>query len=208
MQPSTAVLPPEDSDALPDHTQLPDKDGSIVKNFQEHPQSVLLSSCLKPRLRRLHPEGDFIIGQDNGIYWRHTNPPLDGCKSPDWYYVPGVPPMLKGKIRRSYVLWKEHVPPLIAIEYVSGNGREERDDTPNKGKFWVYEQGIRIQYYLIFNGFRATIDLFSLRDGRYEPVPANAAGRYPVAPLGVEFGLWHAPISACRKTTLTTPTRP
>ena len=192
MQPSTAVLPPEDSDDLPDHTQLPDKDGSIVTNFQEPPQSVLLSSCLKPRLRQLHPEGDFIIGQDNGIYWRHTNPPLDGCKSPDWYYVPGVPPMLKGKIRRSYVLWKEHVPPLIAIEYVSGNGREERDDTPNTGKFWVYEQGICIPYYLIFNGFRATIDLFSLRDGRYEPVPANAAGRYPVAPLGVEFGLRRA----------------
>ena len=39
---------------LPDHTQLPDKDGSIVTNFQEHHQSNLLTSCLLPRLRELH----------------------------------------------------------------------------------------------------------------------------------------------------------
>ncbi len=28
--------------AFPDHTQLPDSDGTFVKNFQEHPQSILL----------------------------------------------------------------------------------------------------------------------------------------------------------------------
>ena len=192
MQPSTAVYPSDDPESWPDHTQLPDKDGSIVNNFQELPQSMILTTSLTPRLRQLRPDGNFIVGQDCGIYWRHTTQPLEGCKSPDWYYVPGVPPMLDGRIRRSYVLWKEHVRPLIAIEYVSGDGSEERDETPNKGKFWVYEQGICIPYYAIFDGFRATIDLFVLRDGRYEPIPANAAGRYPVAPLGVEFGLWKA----------------
>ncbi|WP_375340279.1 hypothetical protein [Okeania sp. SIO1H4] len=31
-------LPPP----FPDHTQLPDEDGTFVKNFQEHPQSILL----------------------------------------------------------------------------------------------------------------------------------------------------------------------
>ncbi len=29
---------------LPDHTQLPDSDGTFVKNFQEHPQSIVLTS--------------------------------------------------------------------------------------------------------------------------------------------------------------------
>lgn len=32
------VLPP----AFPDHTQLPESDGTFVKNFQEHPQSLIL----------------------------------------------------------------------------------------------------------------------------------------------------------------------
>jgi len=26
--------------SLPDHTQLPESDGTFVKNFQEHPQSI------------------------------------------------------------------------------------------------------------------------------------------------------------------------
>ena len=192
MQPSTALSPPEDFDSLPDHTQLPDSDGEIVENFQEAPQAALLTACFRPRLRELHPDGQFIIGMDSGIYWRYTDPPLAGCKSPDWYYVPGVPPMLKGKVRRSYVLWKEHVPPAIAIEFVSKDGSEERDDTPFTGKFWVYEQGIRIPYYAIFDGFRDTLEVHRLRNGRYEPVPANAAGRFPIEPLGVELGLWYA----------------
>ncbi|HAJ58808.1 MAG TPA: hypothetical protein DCP31_05720 [Cyanobacteria bacterium UBA8543] len=36
------TLPP----AFPDHTQLPDSDGTFVKNFQEHPQSILLTDSL------------------------------------------------------------------------------------------------------------------------------------------------------------------
>ena len=200
MQPSTTLCPPDDFDSLPDHTQLPDKDDEIVENFQEAPQGALLTGCLKPRLRELHPDGQFIIGMDSGIYWQHTDPPLAGCKSPDWYYVPGVPPMLKGRIRRSYVLWKEKIPPVLAIEFVSKDGSEEHDDTPNTGKFWVYEQGIRIPYYAIFDGFRDTLELFTLRNGRYEPIPANAAKRYPVEPLGIELGMWHALYSGMKGT--------
>jgi hypothetical protein len=35
---------------LPDHTQLPESDGRFVKNFQEHPQSLLLTSSIRPVL--------------------------------------------------------------------------------------------------------------------------------------------------------------
>ena len=38
-------------DSLPDHTQLPESDGTFVKNFQEHPQSVLLTSSILPVLK-------------------------------------------------------------------------------------------------------------------------------------------------------------
>ena len=33
-------------DSFPDHTQLPESDGSFVKNFQEHPQSLLLTDSI------------------------------------------------------------------------------------------------------------------------------------------------------------------
>ncbi len=77
---------------LPDHTQLPDSDGTFVKNFQEHPQSVLLTDSLLPWLQQRHPDGRYAIGQDSGIYWRITDPPVRGAVSPDWFYVPACRP--------------------------------------------------------------------------------------------------------------------
>jgi Uma2 family endonuclease len=175
---------------MPDHLQLPQTDGSIVENYQEHPQAGLLKSCLLPRLNELYPDGQFSIGCDSGIYWRYTQPPLEGCKAPDWFLVVGVPPMLGDTFRRSYVLWQEVVKPLLIIEFVSGDGSEERDTTPYKGKFWVYEQAICATFYAIFDATRNSLEVHCLDTGRYRPVPANAAGRYPIAPLGIELGIW------------------
>ncbi|MCY7333155.1 MAG: Uma2 family endonuclease, partial [Pseudanabaena sp. CAN_BIN31] len=50
--------------SLPDHTQLPESNGEFVKNFQEHPQSVLLTDAIAPTLDHLHPDGNYCIGQD------------------------------------------------------------------------------------------------------------------------------------------------
>jgi Uma2 family endonuclease len=91
-------LPPP----FPDHTQLPEADGTFVKNFQEHPQSILLTDSLGSVLERLHPDGQYCIGQESGIYWRVTDPAEQGAEAPDWFYVPNVPPKLDGAIRRSY----------------------------------------------------------------------------------------------------------
>src|SRR3954464_5967715 len=102
---------------LPDHTQWPEEDGTFVKNFDEHPQSMLLTDSILPVLRRRHPDGRFAIGQDSGIYWRMVDPPQNGAEAPDWFYVPDVPPDLGGHYRRSYVLWKELIPPLIVLEF-------------------------------------------------------------------------------------------
>lgn len=50
---------------LPDHTQLPESNGEFVRNFQDHPQSVLLTDTIAPV--RIHPDGSYCIGQDFGI---------------------------------------------------------------------------------------------------------------------------------------------
>ncbi len=194
---------------LPDHTQLPESDGTFVKNFQEHPQSMLLTSAIQPVLDRQHPDGYYAIGQDCGIYWRLAKPRERGAEAPDWFYVPGVPPLLNGKIRRSYVMWKEHIPPLIAMEFASGNGSEKRDRTPPRridlndtdvsnnggevtkpGKFWVYETVIRIPYYAIYEISSARLEVYHLEDMAYQKLEPNAHGRYEINSLGVELGVW------------------
>jgi Uma2 family endonuclease len=179
---------------LPDHTQLPESDGTFVKNFQEHPQSIVLTSSIEPVLQKLHPDGHYCIGQDSGIYWRLTEPAEKGAEAPDWFYVPNVPPLLDGEYRRSYVLWKESVPPLIAIEFVSGNGSEERDETPpseseKAGKFWVYERAVCIPFYAIYEVRKAAVEVFHLVDGHYEKLSPNDRGHYPIVPMGVELGI-------------------
>lgn len=181
--------------SLPNHTQLPESDGTFVKNFQEHPQSNLLTNSIRGVLNKLHPDGQYCIGQDCGIYWRLTEPPEKGAEAPDWFYVGNVPPLLNGNVRRSYVLWQEIIAPLIVIEFVSGDGSEERDNTPPSpedkvGKFWVYEQAIRVPFYGIYEVKKAAVEVYHLVDGRYEKLPANERGNYPIAPMGVELGIW------------------
>jgi Uma2 family endonuclease len=183
-------LRPYPETSLPDHTQLPESDGTFVKNWQEHPQSILLTDSIQPVLKKLHPDGQYFIGQDLGIYWRITEPPEKGAEAPDWFYVPNVPPSLNGKTRRSYVLWQEFIAPSIVLEFVSGNGAEERDKTPWKGKFWIYEQVIRTPFYGIYEVNKASIEVYELIGGQYQLLAANERGHYSITPMGIELGLW------------------
>ena len=175
---------------LPDHTQLPESDGTFVKNFQEPPQGDLLTHTIEPVLQQIHPDGQYCIGRDSGIYWRITEPPERGAEAPDWFYVPNVPPTLNGQYRRSYVLWQEYVAPLIVLEFVSGDGSQERDRTPITGKFWVYEQAIRVPFYGIYEVNLARVEVYQLINGRYQMMQPNERGHYPIEPLGLELGIW------------------
>jgi len=191
---SLSHTPPQlEKTNLPDHTQLPCEDGTFAKNFQEHPQSFLLTDCIAPILEQLRPDKGYCIGQDSGIYWRLTQPPEPperGAEAPDWFLVLNVPPTLDGEIRRSYVLWKEHIPPILVLEFVSGDGSEERDTTPWTGKFWIYENVIRPAFYGIYEVRKASVEVDHLIEDHYELLPANERGHFPIAPLGVELGIW------------------
>ncbi len=179
---------------MPTQDDLPDSDGEIVENFQEHPQSILLTTSIRPWLEQLHPDGKFIIGQNNGIYWDLTtarsDTPVRGAIAPDWFYIPNVPQDYDQRPRRSYVLWHDRTLPLIVLEFVSrGKGRKERSRTPFKGKMWIYEN-IGVRYYGIFDVRRATLDVYMLEDGAYTPLLPNAHDRYPIPEMQVELGLW------------------
>lgn len=187
---ASVLSPLTAGERLPDHTQLPDSDGKFVQNFQEHPQSILLTDSIQPVLQQRHPDGQYCIGQDSGIYWRFTEPTERGVVAPDWFYVPNVPPSLGGQVRRSYVRWQELRAPLIVLEFVAGDGTEERDRTPWEGKFWIYEQMIRPAFYGIYEVVPGRIEMYHLVETELVALPANEQGRYPIPPLGVELGIW------------------
>jgi Uma2 family endonuclease len=188
---SVAVPPPVPVDLRPDHTQLPETDGKPVENSVEQHQNALLTECLLPVLAAKHPDGQFFIGQDVGIYYQHTDPPLDGCKAPDWFYVPNVSPeAADGTFRRSYVYWRELRPPLVIIEQASRGGDEERDATPGKGKFWVYQTVLQAPYYFIYDTMTERLEAYRQLELSYVPMEPNTRGRFEIPGLGVEVGLW------------------
>src|SRR5262249_5871523 len=113
-----------------------------------------------------------------------------GSLAPDWFLVLDVPPLLDGQFRRSYVLWQEHEEPLIILEFVSGDGSEERDQTPQTGKFWIYERRIRPTYYGIYEVDPGRIEMYKRGSRRFRQLPANENGRYPIEEIGLELGLW------------------
>ena len=176
--------------SLPTHLDLPDTDGLPMENDFQPAQSWLLTTALTPVLDRLHPTGEYFVGHDVGIYWKQTDPPLNGCKAPDWYYVPGAKPFPPGQYRRSFVMWQEELSPLIAIEFVSGDGEVEHNDTPGTGKFWVYRRGIRAGYYAIHEPLRPSLEVYKLDGTEYRRVDPNAAGVIPIPELGAALGHW------------------
>src|SRR5947209_18059505 len=89
--------------ALPTHKDLPYSDGVPKESALQSFQMDLLTVVLRPVIQARHPGGRYLIGQDCGIYFRVTDPPLNGCVAPDWFYVADVDPLLDGEYRRPYV---------------------------------------------------------------------------------------------------------
>ncbi len=174
----------------PTHLDLPETDGLPGENDYQPSQARLLTSAIEPLIEAAHPSGDYFIGEDVGIYWKTTADPFEGCKVPDWCYIPGCAPSVPGDYRRSFVLWDEGVAPMLVIEFVSGDGSEEHDDTPVKGRFWVYRRGIRTPYYAIYDPLDESIELFHLDGVDYRPVAPNEHGLYEIPQMGVALGLW------------------
>ncbi len=194
--PDGRYVPPADEgvvvpDPLPGHRELPEENDEIVENFREAPQGVILDQGIWAILETRHPDRHFAIGHDCGIYWKLANPLYRGAVCPDWCYIPGVPPQLDGHYRRSYVLWKEHVKPLILIEYASDDGSKERDRTPYEGKFWIYEQAVQGAYYAIFVVETGELEVHKLQRDQYRRIAPNKRGHFPIEPLGLELGVWH-----------------
>ncbi len=175
------------------HLDLPHSDDVPVDNISQPEQRALLTDAILAHLARVKPDGQYEILQDTGVYWRLADPPLSGCKAPDWAYIPDVPRLLNGQMRRSFVMWNERAVPLVMMEFVSGDGREERDDTPGTGKFWVYRRGITAPYYVIHDPFRETLDVYRLRDRDYILMPPDRNGRFLIPDLGVTVGQWVGP---------------
>ena len=143
-----------------------------------------------------HPLEQRFVGVDINLYYNtaHTG----WYKRPDWFAVLGVSHLYHGHdLRYSYVTWDEQVNPYVVVELLS-DGTEDEDLGQSKtirtteqppSKWTVYEQHLKIPYYIVYGRQNREVYYFQLKAGRYQRLyPDTGYLWLEQAKLGL--GLW------------------
>jgi Uma2 family endonuclease len=185
--------PPSPKEALPSMYDLPSEspEDSGMPDVFHLSQPALLSETFRPPA---HDPDQVFVASDLNLYYdlRHTN----WYKRPDWFAVVGVPRLYEGHdLRLSYVVWQEGRDPIIVVELLSpGTEKEDLGQTLRSAsepptKWEVYEQILKVPYYVVFDRYTDRLRIFQLTGARYAEVSV-AEGRLWLAPLELGLGLW------------------
>ena len=167
----------------PEESGLPDE-------FHDH-QPELLSVTLTLAGYSID---NFFTGKDLNLYYdvRHPN----WYKRPDWFLSVGVPRLYENKdMRLSYVVWQEGISPFVVVELLSPATRKEdlgeAQTSPGvpPNEWTVYEQILRVPYYIVFDRYTDDFRAFKLNAGHYEAL-SLPEGRFWLPELSVGLGLW------------------
>lgn len=137
---------------------------------------------------------ELFTGTDLNVYYDPRYP--QWYKRPDWFAVLGVSHLYEQRdLRLSYVIWQEGVNPFIVVELLSPGTEQEdlgqtlRDVNKPPTKWQVYEQILRIPYYIVFNRYTDELQIFGLVTNRYQPLTLNQ-GRLWIEEIQLGIGLW------------------
>ena len=113
-------------------------------------------------------------------------------KAPDWVYVPSVRSIPQGEIRRSYTPHAEGDVPAIVMEFISQTEGGEYSINPHYpyGKWYFYEQILKVPTYAIFHPQMGILEVYSLVEGKYEQQTPDESERYWIEALSLFLGVW------------------
>ncbi|WP_008312117.1 Uma2 family endonuclease [Leptolyngbya sp. PCC 6406] len=170
--------------ALPDDFPLADEP---VENTSQ----PLIAGALRESLELAgYLRSDMLIASNLGIC-ATVNGTLV-IKAPDWFCVTAVLPIPEGHDRRSYTPYLEGEAPKVVMEFLSetDGGEYSSKRTFPLGKWFFYEQILRVPVYAIFAPSTGTLEVHQLQDDRYELVVPNAGQGYWLAEMGLCLGVW------------------
>jgi Putative restriction endonuclease len=113
-------------------------------------------------------------------------------KAPDWVYIPAVKPFPDGESRRSYTPCTEGDRPSMVMEFISATEGGEYSFNPHYpyGKWYFYEQILKVPTYAIFHPQLRVLELYHLVDGKYQPAAPDEDRRFWIESLGLFLGAW------------------
>jgi Uma2 family endonuclease len=120
---------------------------------------------------------------------------LDGkyvVKAPDWAFIPEIR-VSRQAIDRSYTPNLQGDIPAIVMEFLSETDGGEYSSKPTypPGKWYFYEDILRVPYYIIFDPSSGVLEVYRLNEsGRYRLQTADANGRFLIESLQLSLGVW------------------
>ncbi|MBH8572602.1 Uma2 family endonuclease [Nostocaceae cyanobacterium CENA369] len=183
--------PPQET--MPTMYDLPSElvgESGLPDEFHCIQADLLSETCQPPN----YSSEEILVASDLNLYYdpRHTL----WYKRPDWYMVLGIPNADRQQdLRLSYVIWQEGVDPFLVVELLSPGTEQEdlgqtlREVNKPPTKWEVYEQILRIPYYIVYDRYENYLRAFRLNGTRYEaiPLPEN---RFWLQELELGLGLW------------------
>jgi Uma2 family endonuclease len=113
-------------------------------------------------------------------------------KAPDWAYVPEIK-VAREEVLRSYTPQLQGSLPLVVMEFLSDSEGGEYSIKPTypPGKWYFYEQILRVPYYVLFEPDSGGLECYRLNEtGHYAPQTVNAEGRYDIPEMQLSLGVW------------------
>ncbi len=133
-------------------------------------QPRLLSDTCQPTS---YSTDNFLVATDLNLYYDVRHPLW--YKRPDWYVVLGVPRTSdQDDLRLSYVMWQEGVAPFLVVELLSPGTEQEdlgktlREVNKPPTKWQVYEQILRVPYYVVYDRYTNRLRVFRIEGTRYQ----------------------------------------
>jgi Uma2 family endonuclease len=113
-------------------------------------------------------------------------------KAPDWFYVPKVHPLLEGIIRRSYTPHSDGDPVAVVMEFLSDTdgGEFSFRSTPPFGKFYFYEQILKVPTYVTYDPYEGSLEVRYLQEGKYILQSPDDQGRFWIPEMELYLGIW------------------
>lgn len=189
--PTNPPRPPQET--LPTMYDLPSEDPEepgLPDEFHNFQPKLLRATC-QPAT---YAADQRFIGTDLNLYYDATHPLWH--KRPDWFLVLGKAPAKQQQdLRWSYVIWQEGVAPFLVVELLSPGteaedlGQTLREVNTPPTKWQVYEQILRVPYYVLFDRYENRFRLFRSVALRYEEMPLTDQ-RFWFEELQLGLGVW------------------